>query len=452
MQDSPNLLILYGHHHGVTASHIASALGSMASVMCAGPGMAEDETHMPCDVSESVLTILRALRGRFSPDAVLVIESGEKFFPMDLEKLEIPCFYYSIDAHFNLTWQSEYAKLFDALFVTFRQYAATFRNTGHPAVYWLPHGYNDAHYHDFNAPERDIDIAFVGDMDPNRRPERMAMLQALQDAGLKTVFTRGIWNEEVGKVYSRAKLAFNDNDHKVLNPRNFEAAACGAVVLSNDAESLSEFFVDGQNILLHQNAPQMLDHAQTLLADPDRWRQLSEAGKANAGLHTWKHRSIVLLDLIAPFLRQKRRHFPHQEIIKASAFVYQNRGLPGRAVQMLNELQKQYPHDVELTLQKALVYLSNNFHQQAAEVLMELFELNPPPPGPFFQQIASALINAFHLANHAEGAVRAAMAIPNLSAEQRAILAQTAARHTGEIPDAARAKLCLPPAAKQQAR
>lgn len=470
-----NLLMLYGYHRGTTASFLERALRRHIQVMAVGPGHAATAHGFSCGSHDHLQHILNQLPRGFQPDAILVVESGVKFFPDGLTQRSLPCWYYSIDPHFNLEWHLEYAKLFDAVWVSFRQYMDDFKDRiRHPSVYGLPHGYDREFYRDHGVP-RDIDIAFVGDRHPSLRPERERYLQALEGAGWRTVFTRDIWNEDVAALYSRSRVVFNENAHGVLNPRNFEASACGAVVLANPAVDLETFFTPGEDILIYNDVNELLVQAGDLLQDPHRRQRLSRQAKSVASRHTWDQRVLDFLatanalltdsppndpegeawgvcrgnglvkDLGAGFLGGmgiSARCYPLEERIKAHAMVYFKRGLPGKAVELLERLPWRQTADIEVPMMLAMIYRQHGYPVEAAQAFTALLLMEPPPPQSLLPKIAESMIQTFEQAQsytpnahslvpfltentHHTGwleGVRLALTIPDLSPQQVARL------------------------------
>ncbi|MBF0285628.1 MAG: glycosyltransferase [Magnetococcales bacterium] len=419
-----DVLLLYGHHRGTTASFIQRGLERLGvGCFAVGPGHAEGPRSFPCGPAASLTTILARLQGRFRPSRIWVLESGVKFFPSGLESSPLPCWYYAIDPHFNLGWQVEYAKLFDAVLVSFRQYLPAFERSGHPRVHWLPHGYDSDYYRDHHL-ERTLDLAFVGDMDPIKRPQRQERLQALEASGLSCRFTRGIWNEEVARLYSTSRMVFNDNDSQVLNPRNFEGAACGAVVLANPAWDLDAFFRLGEEILLHHSTAELLEQARALAGDEVRRKRLAEAGRAAAQRCAWEHR---LEDLQTAARTWDSPSPPHpwgrNERRRAQAFVYLQRGLPGECLRLLEQLQTEEGPDGEGLLTKALAYLSHGFPADAAREFLALLRLEPPPDPSLLSSVAEPMLLAFEQGDPAharEAAERLLARLPALDPRLRA--------------------------------
>ena len=71
----------------------------------------------------------------------------------------------------------------------------------------------------------------------------------------------------------------------------------GAVCLTDSSEYLKEILLDEQNVLLYElsGMDQVPDKIRRMLDNPDRLREISEAGyEAAAKGHTWKERAKVL--------------------------------------------------------------------------------------------------------------------------------------------------------------
>ncbi|MEO5371163.1 MAG: glycosyltransferase [Magnetococcus sp. DMHC-1] len=447
MKFPEKILLLYGYHRGTTASSLDKALRKRVAVFSVGPGHVATETSFGCEETTSIQEILAnlaSLESPFVPEVVCVIESGVRFFPEGLEESPLPCWYYALDPHFNLHWQIEYAKLFNVVFVSFQQYLKSFLKTGHAGIHWLPHGFDADHYRDFGTP-RDIDIAFVGDMNPETRPLRVKHLNALREAGFQTLFTEGIWNEEVARLYSRAKLVFNDNDTQVLNPRNFEGSACGAVVLANPAISLEEFFTPGQNILIYHDTGELLRFCREMKRHPDRWQEISRQAKRVAAVNSWDVRVERMMAIVAGLATEKQVVFTQPDRIKAHAFVYFHREMPGQTITLLERLQQDGFRDLEIFLIKALAYMSRDYYDHAARELHALLELTPPPDPNYLQQISDVLIGTFERTRHVPGALRTALALPKPSFSQQQRLARILADARADIPRAVADKLGIAP-------
>ncbi|MEG3638398.1 CgeB family protein [Magnetococcus sp. PR-3] len=400
------LLLLYGYHYGTTASFVEQSLRKIFQVCAVGVGherCQEPGWRAGCETATSVQEILQRLPEGFQPDAIFVMESGQKFFPSGLMEAPCPCWYYSIDPHFNGGWQQEYAKLFDRIFVSFKQYIPLFEKVGHPSVQWLPHAYDHHVYRPYPEHERNLDIVFVGDMDPEKRPERVALLQALEQAGLKTHFTQGIWREEVAKLFSCSKLVFNQNHHGVFNPRNFEGSSCGSVVVTNMAESLTDFFTPDEDILIYEDAESLVAQVKAVLADPSRLAWLSCGAARVVEKNSWDKRMEQLLNDIQQPTTPISTCFTAYEQTKADAMVFSDRELPGKALQQLNQMEWQAHRDFEVPIFKAAIYAKYAYKEPLATVLVELLMVESPPLS-LLEPMMNLMVNLFCELKHRTGA------------------------------------------------
>ncbi|ABK43148.1 hypothetical protein Mmc1_0627 [Magnetococcus marinus MC-1] len=415
------VLLLYGYHYGTTGSFIEQSLRRQVQLCAVGAGheqATEPGWRAGCERAATLQEIYQLLPRDFEPEVILVVESGEKFFPDGLQDAPCPCWYYAIDPHFNGEWQRDYALLFDRLFVSFKQYLPLFENVGHPWVRWLPHAYDPHVYYDHGAPERDIDIAFVGDMDPQTRPQRVMLLQALQAAGLQTCFTKGIWKEEVAKLFSRSKLVFNHNHDGVFNPRNFEGSSCGSVVVTNPAENLTDFFTPGENILIYEDAPSLVKLVQVVLSQPERLAQLAAGAAAVVKQHSWDQRMIDLFTMAQEPAVPIRTHFSQQQQMRANAMVYQSRGLPGKALSYWRSIAWQVERDFEVPVRITAIYAQFGFFPQMLALLVELLEM-PNPPVEALMPLRNFMVEICCEQRHTRGAELLLEHFTTIAAEQR---------------------------------
>jgi glycosyltransferase involved in cell wall biosynthesis/tetratricopeptide (TPR) repeat protein len=107
---------------------------------------------------------------------------------------------------------------------------------------------------DTPAIDRDIDILFVGNLNPAVLPGRLrwvARLGRLADR-YKVVITSGVFGAEYRALLRRTKLAFNHSIRGECNLRAFEAAAMGAVLLQEaDNEEVPQYLEPGTEFAMY---------------------------------------------------------------------------------------------------------------------------------------------------------------------------------------------------------
>lgn len=110
--------------------------------------------------------------------------------------------------------------------------------------------------------------------------------------------------------FSSSRLTLNVTRHDMAamgwcpSGRLFEAAACGAPVLSDTWEGLDHFFEPGREILIARTAEDALD---AIDRSPDELRQIAHAARERVlDEHTSDHRAGQLLDMLAQTIEADR--------------------------------------------------------------------------------------------------------------------------------------------------
>lgn len=150
-----------------------------------------------------------------------------------------PSFYYSIDVHLDFEGRFEMAK--SAMLPVMAQLscgAQKATNRGLPTL-WVPLACDPWIHRDYGV-ERDLDIAFVGHLYEDDA-WRSTLKQRLLDRGFAEdkIFVGTATKEDMGKIYSRAKIVLNHTvrDNKQdINMRVFEAMSCGAYLLTQNLD------------------------------------------------------------------------------------------------------------------------------------------------------------------------------------------------------------------------
>ncbi|MGE3804185.1 MAG: glycosyltransferase [Gemmataceae bacterium] len=128
------------------------------------------------------------------------------------------------------------------------------------------------------APERDIDILFVGNLNPAVQAERLAWLGRLSrlcDRRRVEIHT-GIHGNAYRDLLARAKIVFNLSIRGECNRRVFEAAAAGALLIQEKGNlEVPTYFADGQEFLSYtsESLESLLDY---YLDHEDERRQIAE--------------------------------------------------------------------------------------------------------------------------------------------------------------------------------
>jgi GT2 family glycosyltransferase/spore maturation protein CgeB len=162
------------------------------------------------------------------------------------------------------------------------------------------------------------ELLFVGNSRRVRRPVVDAAARTGRDLAvygrhwtpdlLDPAHLRGehVPNEELAAYYSAATIVLNDHWADMaadgfLSNRLYDAAACGALVISDDVPGIEPEFDGG--IVTFRDPAELDGLIAALLGDPERRAAL--AGRARAAVlerHTFGHRVATILDTIGPAL------------------------------------------------------------------------------------------------------------------------------------------------------
>jgi len=183
----------------------------------------------------------------FVPDIVLWNDVCRPPAVIGFEMLPCLTIGFSIDQYCN-PWQVPFAAGFDILLVAQKDYLAFFKDSRlKREVLWFPLFFDPERAFDENL-TRDIPISFVGTIDGVYNQKRRDFLLACQKK-IPLIIKQGNYQP----IYARSKIVLNQSAAGELNFRIFEAAACGAAVLTENVENgLRELFVIGEEILVYE--------------------------------------------------------------------------------------------------------------------------------------------------------------------------------------------------------
>lgn len=161
--------------------------------------------------------------------------------------------------------------------------AERLREEGVDAVF-VPKGYDQTLLRDLGR-ERDIELAFVGSTQSGAYSARKALLDELA-AVENLVVTRTNSGDDYLNTLNRIRFFVSaDVGMGEYMIKNFEAMACGCVLLAYDqgeAENRALGFVDMHNLVLYRDVDELRAKLARLRAEPDLAARIAAAGKALA--------------------------------------------------------------------------------------------------------------------------------------------------------------------------
>jgi glycosyltransferase involved in cell wall biosynthesis len=186
----------------------------------------------------------------------------------------IPCKYTGkFSAHYRrLPW----ARIISSGFVVTER----LRGEGFDAVF-VPKGYDQTQLED-QGRDRDIELAFVGSTNSVAYSGRKALLDELADVE-PLVVTRTKSGEEYRDTLNRIRFFVSaDVGMGEFMIKNFEAMACGCVLLAYDQgepESQALGLRDMHNIVFYRDIAQLREKLGKLRSDPDLAERIARNGR-----------------------------------------------------------------------------------------------------------------------------------------------------------------------------
>ena len=154
------------------------------------------------------------------------------------------------------------------------------RDEGFDAVF-VPKGYDQALLQDLGR-ERDIELAFVGSTNSVAYSGRKALLDELASVE-PLVVTRTKSGDEYRETLNRIRFFVSaDVGMGEYMIKNFEAMACGCVLLAFDqgyAENRALGFKDMENIVFYKTIAQLQEKLARLRNDPHLAEQIARRGR-----------------------------------------------------------------------------------------------------------------------------------------------------------------------------
>ncbi|MEX5448528.1 glycosyltransferase [Stutzerimonas stutzeri] len=151
-------------------------------------------------------------------------------------------------------------------------------------AYFVPKGYDQALL-SYQGRERDIELAFVGSTKSGAYSERKALLDELAKVE-SLIVTRTNSGEDYCNTLNRIRFFVSaDVGMGEYMIKNFEAMACGCVLLAWDqgeAENKALGFIDMENLVLYRNVDELRSKLAMLRSDPDLAARIASAGRALA--------------------------------------------------------------------------------------------------------------------------------------------------------------------------
>jgi len=202
--------------------------------------------------------------------------------------------FWAIDTHVAYDRVLAIARHFPIVFAAQRDGVDRLKSDGVDA-HWLPLAADEEQLQVGARADRDIDVAFVGNA---CTPERREMLRLVAAAFDSLAFDNTGYPARIIELYGRSRVVINHSIKDDVNMRIFEAAACGAVPVTNRIPPSQWEGLDLKRID-YDGPADALDKIEAVLAD-DALRKEVRAHNLDVirGRHLYEHRLHVMLDAL----------------------------------------------------------------------------------------------------------------------------------------------------------
>jgi len=329
--------------------YFVSALKKLGhEVLCIGQGPGSDlnlEHYLP------LKELLGFLQGkRFQPDVILWCDTCRPPGVIGFEALPALTIGFSIDQYCN-PWHHPYSAAFDLMLVAQKDYLPLFEQVNMPRpAHWFPL-FCDQDVDIDPGVARDIPVSFVGTLTGSINAARKPFLDEF-----KRIHPLYMRQGEYAPVFGRSRIVLNQSAAGELNFRIFQAAACGAAMLTEDTENgLLDLFTPGEDILSPYKKGDAGDAARIAresLADPESLSAVALAGRDKVlKSHSAGVRAEALLSWAGSMLRDRafgwriqNQRIVRRELVKAYQFLATDMelGLPPHLREFFADLGERY--------------------------------------------------------------------------------------------------------------
>lgn len=263
----------------------------------------------------------RIVRTAMQAECEIVINVEQQLMPAVVQNLRrngLKTGIWFPDAIVNMERQLMLLAPYDAVFVKEPYLVRRLTAVLDLPVFYLPQACNPRVHRPVVAPGTEPCLVLAGNM----YPSRIRLLERLQANGLPlrlygAKFSRWIGDTPLREVHTgqcvfgeakarvfRSAVAVLNTMHPAeiegVNLRLFEAAGCGAAVLTEFRPTVPDLFDVGDEVLAFRDFEELLGQATRLLNEPELTAKLGDAAAARAhAIHSYEKRLAVLLEKLA---------------------------------------------------------------------------------------------------------------------------------------------------------
>jgi spore maturation protein CgeB len=227
-------------------------------------------------------------------------------------------------------------RAFDLIVTSFPHFAKRFRELGLDSEY-VPLAY-DARLHDVlrkegidpsPVAERRYPVSFVGGLNPRVHEAGTALLERVArttevnfwgygaaalspKSPIRMRYHGEAWGLDMYRVLARSRIVINRHidvaEGYANNMRLYEATGSGALLLTDQGRNLGELFEPGREVLVYDDAEELVAKLRHHLANDDERRSIAEAGQQRTLRdHTYERRMAELATILEDRVGRGRR-------------------------------------------------------------------------------------------------------------------------------------------------
>ncbi len=300
-----------------------------------------DYTFGPAETAEDLIA---RIAKDWTPD--LLICWVPEMFPPPREIEHCPIKTVAIVSDWNVYYaQIEHNLARYDIVLTDKLGAQVLRPPGATPRYFFPLYSHQTPVHRKLDVEKDIDVAFVGNLNHAIHVERAQYLEqaAKLSDRYRVLIRSGVYAEDYARLLNRARIVLNYALRREMNLRCFETLACNALLfVEEDNLEVCDALRDGEEVVLYRpdNLVALIEY---YLTHPEEAARITRQGHAKAAILAGENRLDTLLNWIAeqPMGGRAFREFPEEVQAHAEIMQYASSLVPSQRA-FIDELLEPY--------------------------------------------------------------------------------------------------------------
>jgi hypothetical protein len=233
------------------------------------------------------------IREYFEPDVLVYYDNSALPSINNIEEIDIPKIFLSVDTFHHLNWHSEYAKLFNLTLVAQKDYVNQVieKAAKDIKVEWFPLWVNQ---NLVPIPDKSIDISFRGNLSETLHPERKLFFENVSKS-IKVDYAQGSFED----IYVRSKIVLNQAVKNDVNFRVFEVLMSGALLMTpRIGNGLEDLLKDGESCVLYEtnNVEDAVDKLRYYLNNDSERERIANNGRSIVLRNHSAHATAIRLE------------------------------------------------------------------------------------------------------------------------------------------------------------